>query len=156
LKIKRPEYTRWYLRRILANTDLHKSRIKKIYLREMERITSMGVHSDKSINLLFICSRNQWRSPTGERVWSNRPDINVRSAGTSPKARRTISVDDIKWADILLFMEEKHKSRVCADFARLVHNKSMHVLDIPDEYRFMDSELVNLLEIAVSALVGHG
>jgi protein-tyrosine-phosphatase len=40
------------------------------------------VHLGMSTNLLFICSRNQWRSPTAEAIWRRRPGFNVRSAGT--------------------------------------------------------------------------
>ncbi len=32
-------------------------------------------------NILFICLRNQWQSPTAEKVYSKDPRINVRSAG---------------------------------------------------------------------------
>ncbi|WP_440054531.1 hypothetical protein ACSLBF_17040 [Pseudoalteromonas sp. T1lg65] len=53
-------------------------------------------------HVLFICSRNQWRSPTAERVWRNHPGIEVRSAGTSAKAKRAVSKKDIVWADKIL------------------------------------------------------
>jgi predicted protein tyrosine phosphatase len=42
------------------------------------------------VNVLLVCSRNQWRSPTAEQVWRKLPGIQVRSAGTSPKARRSL------------------------------------------------------------------
>ena len=42
----------------------------------------------KVTNILFICSRNQWRSPTGEQVWRNHPEVSVRSASNGSKARR--------------------------------------------------------------------
>ena len=89
-------------------------------------------------NVLFVCSRNQWRSPTAETVWRKQPGLSVRSAGTSPKARRTVSASDIQWADVVIVMEHKHKSRLMADFNRLLTHKPLHVLDIPDEYRYMD------------------
>lgn len=103
------------------------------------------------MNILFICSRNQWRSPTAEKVWSKHPGISVRSAGTSPRARRTVSVKDIQWADIIFAMEQKHKDRLKAEFARLLSHKPIHVLDIPDEYQFMDPELVETLHNSVAA-----
>jgi hypothetical protein len=46
-------------------------------------------------------------------------------------------------------MEEKHKSRVIAEWDRLVEHKPIHVLDIPDEYKFMDPDLVEELKRAV-------
>lgn len=105
-------------------------------------------------NILFICSRNQWRSPTAETVWRKQPVLCVRSAGTSPRARRTVSASDIQWADVVFVMEHKHKSRLMADFARLLSHKPLHVLDIPDEYHYMDAELVQILEESVAAYLG--
>jgi predicted protein tyrosine phosphatase len=107
-------------------------------------------------NILFICSRNQWRSPTAEQIWRKRPMLSVRSAGTSPSARRKVSEDDVRWADVIFVMEEKHKSRLVAEFTSLIKNKTIHVLDIPDEYKYMDPELVEQLEQAVGALLIKG
>lgn len=102
--------------------------------------------NNNSTNILFICSRNQWRSPTGEKVWKNYNGINSRSAGTSPRARRTVTAKDIQWADIIFAMEQKHKNRIKADFSRLLSYKDIYVLDIPDDYGFMDPELVRIFE----------
>lgn len=56
------------------------------------------------LNVLFVCSRNQWRSPTAEQVFRRHPALNVRSGGTSPNARHTVSAQDIQWADVILVM----------------------------------------------------
>ena len=105
-------------------------------------------------NILFICSRNQWRSPTGEQVWKNHNELNVRSAGTSPRAKRTVNAKDIQWADVIFVMEEKHKSRLRAEFTRLLSYKDIQVLDIPDEYQYMDSELVEIMQQSVGGYLG--
>ena len=108
---------------------------------------------DGSVNVLFVCSRNQWRSPTAERVFGRYPGISVRSAGTSPNARKHVSAQDVRWADLILVMEEKHKSRLIAAFTRHVTGKRIHVLDIPDDYKYMDPELVEELKEAVEPLL---
>jgi predicted protein tyrosine phosphatase len=105
---------------------------------------------------LFICSRNQWRSPTAEQVFRRHPALAVRSAGTSASARRHVSEADLAWADVVLVMEGKHKSRLLAGHPRVLVGKPLHVLDIPDDYRFMDPELVDLLQTAVPALLQLG
>ena len=110
--------------------------------------------SDEKLNVLFICSRNQWRSPTGEQMWRKHPAVAARSAGTSPNARHKVSTEDILWANVILVMEEKHKSRLKAEFTQLLDNKPIHVLDIPDEYKYMDPELVEMLEQSVNSLLG--
>ena len=101
------------------------------------------------MNALFICSRNQWRSPTAETVFRRYPNVQARSAGTSPNARHTVSIDDIAWADKIFVMEQKHKSRLLAQFSRALQYKEMIVLDIPDDYRYMDEELIELLKESV-------
>jgi predicted protein tyrosine phosphatase len=104
-------------------------------------------------HVLFICSRNQWRSPTAEQVFRRRPGLSVRSAGTSASARRKVSASDIGWATVILVMEEKHKSRLKAEFGRLLEHRVIHVLDIPDDYKYMDAELVALLEQSAGSLL---
>jgi predicted protein tyrosine phosphatase len=111
------------------------------------------MNRQEKIKLLFVCSRNQWRSPTAEQVWRTDPRVLARSAGTSLNARHTISAADVQWADVILVMEEKHKSRIKAEFMRLMDHKPVHVLDIPDEYQFMDAELVEILEITVESII---
>lgn len=101
--------------------------------------------------ILFICSRNQWRSPTGEQVWRNHPAVAVRSAGTSAKAKKTVSANDIQWADVIFVMEEKHKSRLKAQFTKLLVYKKIQVLDIADEYQYMDAELVAIMKQTVGS-----
>lgn len=105
------------------------------------------------MNILFVCSRNQWRSPTAENHYRRHTVVNARSAGTSPRAKHTVSIDDIRWADVICAMEQKHKNRIKATFARAMQNKRILVLDIPDEYRFMDPELVELIESAVQPII---
>ncbi len=106
-------------------------------------------------NLLFICSRNQWRSPTAETIWRRREGYGARSAGTSPRAQRTVSAADINWADIIFVMEGKHRDRLKARFSRPLAHKPLHVLDIPDEYRYLDEELITLLEVSVGAILAQ-
>lgn len=105
-------------------------------------------------NLLFVCSRNQLRSPTGEAVWQQRAGHMARSAGTSPHARHPISPADIRWAEVIFVMEAKHLHRLQAAFPRALQYKRVHCLDIPDDYRFMDPALVQLLEQRVAAVLG--
>ena len=121
-----------------------------------ETIVAMSKLPSERLNVLFVCSRNQWRSPTGEQVWRRHPRVNARSAGTNAGARRVVSAADLAWADVVLVMEEKHKSRLLAEHRALLQHKTLHVLDIPDDYRYMDPELVALLDDPVAELLGLG
>lgn len=102
------------------------------------------------MNLLFICSRNNWRSPTAEAIYSNVNGIQVKSAGTEPSAKTRVSAKQLEWAEMIFVMEKKHKERLNQKFGALVRNKKIIVLDIPDEFEYMDPELIAAIQIAVN------
>ncbi|HEV7621513.1 MAG TPA: hypothetical protein VGO09_07265 [Flavisolibacter sp.] len=54
------------------------------------------------MNILFLCSRNQWRSPTAEKMYNKYKDYHVKSAGTEPSARIRVNAKLVLWADIIL------------------------------------------------------
>ena len=99
-------------------------------------------------NLLFICSKNQWRSPTAELLFKGHQLHHARSAGTSDKARVKINQKLIDWADIVFVMEYKHRDIVKQQFA--LNGKQLIVLNIEDDYQFNDPELVEMLKVALT------
>lgn len=102
------------------------------------------------MNLLFVCSGNRLRSPTGEEVFSKYEGINAIGAGTNSDAETTVSGDLIEWADIIFVMEKSHRNEVSEKFRDLLKGKRLVCLDIPDNYGRMDPKLVWLLESKVS------
>ncbi|WP_428662423.1 low molecular weight protein tyrosine phosphatase family protein [Runella sp.] len=102
------------------------------------------------VNVLFVCSRNQWRSPTAEEIFKNQSTFSVRSAGTSPRARIKISEKLVHWADLIFVMEKKHREILKAWFLSLGAEKQIIVLNIPDEYGFMDADLVEMLKTSTA------
>ena len=102
------------------------------------------------MNLLFICSRNQWRSRTAETIFKNKNGFQVKSAGTENSARIRVSNQLIKWADLIFVMENKHKKRISEMFPEQIIDKKIIVLDIPDEFKYMDEELIDNLNDSVS------
>jgi predicted protein tyrosine phosphatase len=101
------------------------------------------------MNILFVCSRNKWRSPTAETIYKNRQDHNVKSAGTEPAAKIRVTSKQILWADIIFTMEKKHKQRLLEKFPEESKNKRLLVLDIKDDYEYMDAELVQMIKVSV-------
>jgi predicted protein tyrosine phosphatase len=97
------------------------------------------------IKILFICSKNQWRSPTAEKIFHQFNGYNVRSAGTEDGARNKVTEGHIGWADLIFVMEKKHVRRLRDKFGNLLQNKTVHNLDIPDDYGYMDEELIDIL-----------
>ncbi len=105
------------------------------------------------MNILFICSRNKWRSRTAETIFKHSQQHHVRSAGTENEARIRVSENLVHWAALIFVMEKKHKIRLKERFGDLLADKEIVVLDIPDEYEYMDAELIEILETSVSPYV---
>ena len=103
------------------------------------------------MKLLFICSRNRFRSLTAERIFSGMPGFEVRSAGTQPEARIVVTEGMLGWADLVLVMEKRHLEKLRLSFADMMQDKDVITLGIPDDYEYMDPELVEELQARVSA-----
>lgn len=65
-----------------------------------------------------------------------------------------MSHDLLHWADVICVMEQKHKNRLVAEYARIIEYKPLHVLNISDDYHFMDPELVKILKEVVPETLG--
>ena len=96
------------------------------------------------MNILFLCPRNRLRSPTAERVFADRAETD--SAGLASDADLRLSGDQVQWADLIVVMEKSHRAKLKRAFPRQLAGKRVACLDIPDDYDFMQPELVTLLE----------
>ena len=96
--------------------------------------------------VLFLCTHNRLRSPTAEQVFSTWPGVETDSVGLGADAEMPLSPEQIKWADVIFVMEKVHRRRLSAKFRRYLNGKRVICLDIPDEYEYMQPELVELLE----------
>jgi len=101
-------------------------------------------------HFLFVCSQNCLRSPTAEQIFSQRGDIEVASAGTNHDAETPLTSELVRWADFIVVMERTHRNKVRTRFRRDLGGKHIICLDIPDDYAFMDPDLVRLLEARMS------
>ncbi len=95
-------------------------------------------------NLLVVCGKNKKRSKTAEHIFKHDDRFHIRSVGVSPKSTRKISENDLNWADLVLVMETEHRAKIQEIYQHLAL-PTIKVLDIPDEYEFMDEELVEIL-----------
>jgi predicted protein tyrosine phosphatase len=103
------------------------------------------------MNVLFICTYNQWRSLTAEKLFSGRPGISVKSAGISQQARIRLTPAQLEWADLVFVMEERHLEYIRSTFPGQAQKKRVICLNIPSGYRLNDPELIDILEEAVAA-----
>jgi predicted protein tyrosine phosphatase len=95
---------------------------------------------------LFICSQNRLRSPTAEHIFSTWPGVDTDSAGLGNDANVPLSPEQIEWATVIFVMEKAHRTRLSTRFKRHLNGKQVICLDIPDNYEYMQPELVRLLE----------
>ena len=98
-------------------------------------------------HILFLCSKNKLRSPTAEFVFAGHPGIDVDSAGLANDAEIIVSEEQIEWADLILVMEKAHRAKLNQRFGHALGNTRIAVLGIPDNYEFMDDELVRILKL---------
>jgi predicted protein tyrosine phosphatase len=96
--------------------------------------------------LLFVCSRNQWRSPTAAALFADSDRYVAKSAGTSDSARIKITPGLINWADRIFVMEKRHAAILQRNYPDLIVDKLIVILHISDDYQYMDAELIDILE----------
>lgn len=105
-------------------------------------------------HVLFVCSQNRLRSPTAEQAFAGLPGVEVASAGLAPTAECQVSPELLEWADTIFVMEQVHRRKLKEKFGRYLKDQRIVCLDIPDEYEFMDPELVRLLQERVGRQLG--
>lgn len=106
--------------------------------------------------ILFVCSQNKLRSPTAEAVFANHPEVDVDSAGLNHDAVVPLSPEQVEWADLILVMEKSHRSKLARKFRKYLGGKRVVVLNIPDDYDYMDPELVELIKRRCAPFIPQG
>ena len=105
--------------------------------------------------VLFVCSQNRLRSPTAEQVFSIREDLDVASAGLNHDAEVPLSGELVSWADVIFVMEKAQLDKLRSRFRQgLRSNQRVVCLDIPDDYDYMQPELVKLLQNKAGRFLG--
>jgi predicted protein tyrosine phosphatase len=102
------------------------------------------------MNVLFICSQNQLRSPTAEAVFKGYPAVETRSAGTTIDAEKPVTEEMIRWADVIFAMENLHYKLLKERFGELIEGKEVIILRIRDEFLYMDPKLIEILKQKVT------
>ena len=102
------------------------------------------------MKLLFICSQNKIRSLTAEHMLQGVPGYSVKSAGTEPRSRIRVNEGHIGWADITFVMEKKHLRILEDNFQETLNGKRLICLNIPDEFIYMEPDLIDELKAGIS------
>ena len=96
--------------------------------------------------LLFVCTQNRLRSPTAEKIFSSNKKIEVRSAGLNRDAPVTVTRGLLEWADVIYVMEKSQRNSIHKQFRDIYQRKKIICLYIPDDFEYMDRDLIDLLE----------
>lgn len=96
--------------------------------------------------VLFLCSKNRLRSPTAEAVFCDIEGYDVRSAGLSNDADIPVTSELVEWAEYIFVMEKVHREKLRKKFKRYLNKQRVVCLDIPDDFKYMDEKLINILK----------
>lgn len=95
------------------------------------------------------------RSPTAEQLYSEAPGLEVASAGLNNDAEVPVTPELLEWSDRIFVMERNHRNRLTKKFKPHLQGKRITVLDIPDDYDFMDEVLLMILEQKLTPMIGR-
>lgn len=109
---------------------------------------------------LFVCSAGLLRSPTGAAMAIER-GINARSCGSNFNyALIPCSANLIMWAQKIIFVNPQNQWQLednflgHRDLLTQIEQKQV-VLDIPDDYEYMDPELEQMFETQLFEPLGY-
>lgn len=100
--------------------------------------------------MLFACSQNRLCSPTAEQMFSRRGDLEVDPAGANHNPDNPLTAEPVASADVIFVMGKAHRNKLQRRFRAALGGIRVICLDIPDDYDFMRTELIRLLEIKTS------
>lgn len=89
---------------------------------------------------------NRLRSPTAEAIFCEIDGVSVDSAGLNRGADVMLSAEQLEWANLILVMEKIHLRKLHQKYYQHLKGKRIIVLGIPDDYQFMDDDLVEILQ----------
>jgi predicted protein tyrosine phosphatase len=109
----------------------------------------------KKLKVLFVYMQNRLRSPTAERVFSDNPRLEVKSAGVDKDSTVLVTRGLLEWADLVFVMEKKQRNIIHRRFKDLYQEKRITCLYIPDDFDYMDLLLIDLLKEGVTPYIGR-
>ena len=106
--------------------------------------------------VLFICSANYLRSPTAELLYQGIEGLEAKSAGTDAfEDSNQLTTELFQWADTIYVMENHHRNKVRKMVGNSIFlSKKVIVLNILDDYDFMENTLINALRIRLDHWLG--
>ncbi len=102
--------------------------------------------------ILVVCGQNKRRSRTAEQIFKNDKRFQIRSVGLSSASDRKIRDTDVDWSDFIMVMEDNQGDRINKTYKHL-DLPFVEVLHIPDEYAYLDKDLMGLLTDRINSIL---
>jgi len=96
------------------------------------------------------------RSATAHKIFEVDPRFEIKSAGTDANASVVLTNELLNWADSVVVMEKYHRNTIRKNFPDMYQQKPIVCLYIPDDYDFMQPELIELLKTKFEDLYKRG
>ena len=111
--------------------------------------------NQEKLKILFVCTANILRSKTAEVIYKDDERFEVQSVGTSTMedVGTPISYEKLNWADWIVVMDVNHKQHIQFKFPEIYANKKLICLNIPDDFEFMQKELITLIKIRFEKII---
>ncbi len=87
------------------------------------------------------------RSATANEIYKDDSRFIVKSAGTDSGAATVLTRELLDWADSVIVMEKHHRNSIRKSYPDIYRNKKIVCLYIPDEYDYMQPELISILRM---------
>jgi len=97
------------------------------------------------MNLLFLCNQNENRSLTAQHLFEGNVPHEIKSAGFYSE-KTPVTKDILQWADAIFVFEEAHVDKLKKEWPDVWFEKRVICLDVEDVYRYMQDELVKVVE----------
>lgn len=110
----------------------------------------------KKLRILFVCTINRMRSATAQKIFENDNRFEVKSAGTDKSAATVLTTELMDWADAIVVMEKHHRSFIRSKHQVYYNTKKIVCLYIPDEFDYMQPELIAILKDKVNDVYKRG
>ncbi len=105
------------------------------------------------LKVLFVCTMNRMRSRTAEDLYKNQQGLEVRSAGVDKEAVRPVTLEMLKWADVIFCFEHAQRKAM----RRMAKGRRLRIicLGIPDRFFYGDRALIKELKIRLTPYLGE-
>ena len=110
----------------------------------------------QKLKILFVCTVNRMRSATAHRIFESDPRFEVDSAGTDQSANTVLEPEQLDWADAIIVMEKYHLNVIRKKYPDYYNTKKIVCLYIPDDFDYMQPELITILKSKVEEMYSRG